>query len=824
MKRNLRKILILALVFLCIILTNRVYAENNEAELLESEVHKEWRKLSDKEKAKTIEPPFYSTHFNTSTATYKTSRINMLNSLKSSLGSKYNLNDDIEVKVKDQGQTNRCWAFSLNSVLETTIAKTIKNTTYKIFSPAHMDYWVYNNYNTDFNHGGDSRQGLAYYTSGNGPIVDSDELTKYIDDHADNKKHTNSLSYPDTYISNFKSDYQVETYTQFPEIYKRYSGYDENYSIIYSNENLKYEDSNFREYNKEKVIEIRNAIKEHIQKNGAVTGITYVGNSGLSGSSIFYKYYDEENYSYFCNESNKFSMDHQVTIVGWDDNFSKEKFKITPPGDGAYIVLNSWGENMMNKGYYYISYYDCLIESNVYGINAVSNKNYDNIYQYDLLGRNAIIIPPETYNSSEIYVLNAFSKKGKNEYLTKVGFYLHDILNVDIYYAKWDKTNKKISGEKQLIKSLKASDISKNGYFTYYTYNLDEDEYVKIDDSFAIILRYYYSDSTQKGVCFPIEAPMSADVYGAENDIWKKAESIGNCSFYSLNAINWTDVANVKVNDLNMKNADICLKSFTLNLDNINVKSVSLNLEKSEMNEGDTLQLTATVSPKTATNKEITWTSSNEEVAKVDENGKVTAISAGKATITVTTKDQAKTASCEITVNEKKKDILVTQIDLDANQKEIYIGDKFKINATITPDNATNKELTWETEDKSIATVSSDGTVTGKAKGKVTIKVTNKVSGKSAVCVVTVLDKKEDEYYKEQEEKIVENTNNTDNTDNQENTLNNDAEEIQTTDDTTYGAVIPQTGIKTGIKIVLILILSFGTISFVKFYRRRDIK
>ena len=820
MKKNLRKILILVFALLCVIFTNNVYAENNKAELLESEVHKEWRKLSNEEKAKTIEPPFYSTHFDTSTATYKSSRINMLNSLKSSLGSKYNLNDDIEIKVKDQGTTNRCWAFSLSSVLESTIAKKITGITYKTFSPIHMDYWVYNNFNTDFNNGGRPYLGLIYYISGGGPITNSDEMNKYIDDHTDNEKHTNSLSYPDTYISSFKSDYQVETYTLFPEIYKSYNGYTEDYSVIYSNEYLKYQDSNYKEYSKEKVLEIRNSIKEHIQKNGAVTGITYVGGLGLFGSNIFNKYYDEENYSYFCNESNKFSRDHQVTIVGWDDNFSKEKFKITPPGDGAYIVLNSWGDNVLNKGYYYISYYDCLIESEVYGINAVSNKNYDNIYQYDLLGRTASILPYENNNSNEVYVLNAFSKNGKNEYLTKVGFYLQDILNVDIYYARWDKTNKKISGEKQLIKSLKASDISKNGYFTYYTYNLDEDEYVKTDDSFAIILRYYYSDSTQKGVYFPIEAPMAADVYGAENDIWKRSESIGNCSFYSLNAINWTDVANVKVNDLDMKNADICLKAFTLNLDNINVKSVSLNIEKSEMNEGDTLQLAATVSPKTATNKEVTWKSSNEEVAKVDENGKVTAISSGKATIIVTTKDQAKTASCEITVNEKAKDILVTQIDLNVNQKEIYIGDKFKINATITPDNATNKDLTWETEDKTIATVSNDGTVTGVAKGKVTIKVTNKASGKSAVCVVTVLDKKEDEYYKEQEEKISENI---DYTDNQENTANNDTEEIQTTDDTTYGAIIPQTGIKAGVKIVLIVIASFGIISFVKFYRRRDI-
>ena len=805
MKRNLRKIFIIFMVFLCVILTNKVYAEKLEVTVPEmTENYKEWLKLSEKEKKKTIEPLAFPIIFNNKSQSYNSSRVSMLNNLKSSLGTSYNLKDEITLKVKNQEKTNRCWAFSLSSVLETTIAKMTKGVTYKYFSPIHMDYWVTNNSNTEFNSGGNSALGFAYYTGGAGPIDDSEELTAYIE--------ANYTKYPDTYINGIKREYQVNKYTRFPTIDKTYQ----------DDGTIKYTDGTTNgEYSNDDITKIRNLVKEHIQKYGAVTSYTYAGTSSFFGGSDFINYYDESNHSYFYKGSTK--ANHQITIVGWDDTFSKDKFKVTPPSDGAWIVLNSWGDEVLDKGYYYISYYDKWIEYEMIGVNEISDLDYSNIYQYDELGYSGSL----QYKTKELHLGNIFDKKennsNKTEYLTQVSFYLQQMTNVDIYYAKWDKTNKKILGEKQLIKSLKASEISENGFFTYYTYKLNEDEYIKIDDSFTIIIKYYYPDGKEDIINMPLEIYYEG-LFDQTNTSWKNVTSNGEGGYFSADGTTWKDINEIEVKSLfvtyHMENADLCIKAFTSYLDNINVKSVSLNIEKSEMNEGDTLQLTAIVSPKTATNKEVTWKSSNEEVAKVDENGKVTAKSAGKATIIVTTKDQAKTASCEITVNEKAKDILVTQIDLNANQKEIYIGDKFKINATITPDNATNKDLTWETEDKTIATVSSDGTVTGVAKGKVTIKVTNKASGKSAVCVVTVLDKKEDEYYKEQEEKISENI---DYTDNQENTANNDTEEIQTTDDTTYGAIIPQTGIKAGVKIVLIVIASFGIISFVKFYRRRDI-
>lgn len=813
MRKILKRILILTIIFLCIILTNKIYAKGFQLEMPEiTEAYKKWSKLSEEEKKNTIQPSLFSIPFDTNNSLYKSSRMYMLNNLKVSLGASYNLTDEIQVKVKNQGRQNRCWAFSLSSVLETTIAKMSRGTSNESFSPAHMDYWVYNNFGTSFNNGGNSIYGFAYYASGAGPIDDSDELTAYIDQYTNDDSHTNSLNYPDSYISKLESKYQVEQYTRFPTIEKIYETND------------KYINSDGTEkgtLSQTEVNQVRSSIKEHIQKYGAVTSYT----------AYYTKYLNYENFAYFCNKEE--DINHQITIVGWDDEFPKEKFNIEPPEKGAWIVLNSWGEEdpRSNKGYYYISYYDRYIEYGAYGVNKISKNDYSNIYQYDELGYSVPLIDDST---NKLYEANMFDKKqssgNKKEYLKEVSFYILEPTNIDIYYAKWDKVNKKILGEKKLIKSLTSSEISENGYFTYYTYKLNEDEYIEIDESFAVILKY---SSTNNEIYMPLEVYFKRISDNYSNEAWKNATSDGEGGYISFDSDEWTSVHDITVDSEDyvfyMENADLCIKAFTTYLDEINVKSISLNTDKSEMNIGDMLQLTATITPNNATNKEITWQSSNEEVAIVDQNGKVTALALGKTTITATAKDQAKVASCVIIVNEKNNEniteeetqnISVTQIDLDITQREIYIGDTFTLNAIITPNNASNKDLTWKSEDKSIATVSSDGKVTGKSKGIVTITATNNISGKSAICVVTVLDKAEDEYYKELEEKVSEYIDN-----NSENINDNKSDEnIFSSDNTIYTSIIPQTGIRNGIKITLIIIGAFGIISFVKFYRKRDIK
>ena len=160
---------------------------------------------------------------------------------------------------------------------------------------------------------------------------------------------------------------------------------------------------------------------------------------------------------------------------------------------------------------------------------------------------------------------------------------------------------------------------------------------------------------------------------------------------------------------------------------------MTLNKTALTLNIGANETLTATVAPADATNKKVTWKSSDAAVASVDANGKVTGVKAGEATITVTTEDGGKTATCKVTVQPK----LVSEITLAA--LAIYVGESKAITATVKPDDATNKALTWKSSDETVATVDATGKVTGKKIGTATITATAQDgSGVSGSCTVTV--------------------------------------------------------------------------------------
>ena len=167
------------------------------------------------------------------------------------------------------------------------------------------------------------------------------------------------------------------------------------------------------------------------------------------------------------------------------------------------------------------------------------------------------------------------------------------------------------------------------------------------------------------------------------------------------------------------------------------VTGVKLDITSKELTEGESFTLKATVEPDNATDKSVTWSSSANDVASVDQNGKVTALKAGTATITVTTKDGSKKATCAITV--KAKVIPVTGVTLDASALEVDEGFSFMLTATVNPDNATDKSVTWSSSDATVATVSQTGEVTGVKKGTATITVTTNNGGKTATCTVTVI-------------------------------------------------------------------------------------
>ncbi|MDR2969898.1 MAG: Ig-like domain-containing protein [Tannerellaceae bacterium] len=171
----------------------------------------------------------------------------------------------------------------------------------------------------------------------------------------------------------------------------------------------------------------------------------------------------------------------------------------------------------------------------------------------------------------------------------------------------------------------------------------------------------------------------------------------------------------------------------------VNVTGVSLSAAGATLQTGMTLQLTATVSPNNATNKNVSWTSSNTSVATVDTNGKVTAVAAGKATITVTTEDGNHKATCEVTVNAPATTTVnVTGVSLSAAGATLQTAMTQQLTATVSPNNATNKNVSWSSSNTSVATVDTNGKVTAVAAGTATITVTTEDGNHKATCNVTV--------------------------------------------------------------------------------------
>lgn len=162
----------------------------------------------------------------------------------------------------------------------------------------------------------------------------------------------------------------------------------------------------------------------------------------------------------------------------------------------------------------------------------------------------------------------------------------------------------------------------------------------------------------------------------------------------------------------------------------IAVESVELDKTELELTEGGSATLVATVKPDNATDKTVTWTSSDPEVATVD-GGVVTAVKEGTATITAKAGD--KTAACEVTV--KKNTVAVESVELDKSELELAVGESATLVATVKPDDATDKTVTWSSSDPEIATV--DGGVVTAVKGG-TATITASAGDKTATCAVTV--------------------------------------------------------------------------------------
>ena len=168
----------------------------------------------------------------------------------------------------------------------------------------------------------------------------------------------------------------------------------------------------------------------------------------------------------------------------------------------------------------------------------------------------------------------------------------------------------------------------------------------------------------------------------------------------------------------------------------IGVTEVTLDKTELTLTEGETETLTATVRPDNADNRKVTWSSDKTEIATVDGAGRVTAVKAGEAVVTVMTEDGGKTATCAVTV--KAKTVSVTEVTLDRAELTLTEGETETLTATVKPDNADNRKVTWSSDKTEIATVDGAGRVTAVKAGEAVVTVTTEDGGKTATCKVTV--------------------------------------------------------------------------------------
>lgn len=261
-----------------------------------------------------------------------------------------------------------------------------------------------------------------------------------------------------------------------------------------------------------------------------------------------------------------------------------------------------------------------------------------------------------------------------------------------------------------LLSTLDASDVSATSAILNASLNLTDVQYSSVNYGFE----WGTSESLQDKVI--------------------KVEKTGDSSFYQVitglyHQTQYWYKAYLKLDGQTFY-GDV--KTFTTGV--IPVESVSLDITEQSINAiGNTLTLKAAVLPIDATDKSVSWSSDKENVATVDQDGNVTAVGNGIAVVTVTTNDQGKTAECTITVAQKVTGIsLPASLSLEEGQEQV-------LTATISPDSANDKTVTWSTTSTSVATVDANGKVKAVSMGKTTIKAeANDGSGVSATCSIIV--------------------------------------------------------------------------------------
>ncbi len=731
-KEKIVKILmIITIIIASVCVTGTAFAKNKSRAKIglasESKAHKEWSLLSEDEK-KNVPEPAYTT-LNLKDSVKRSTYNAMLKGTEEdgSIANKYNLKDEIKIRVEDQKNTNTCWTFATTSAIETTVAK--KYNIFKQYSPMHMAYTCANLFGMDLSVGGNFNHITAYLSNGYGPVYD-DEL-KFEDVY-----DSDTGEFKDAEEVELDQDMaaKVNETVNFAHIIKSYNK-DEN--------DIVYVDDEYNDYSEEQVNAIRKQVKEHIKTYGGVIAQMYYPNEGWADYIV---YYNKETSSVFYNmKGSSMGATHAVTLVGWDDNYSKDKFSANckPIHDGAWIVLDSYGEQTDDHGYLYVSYDDFIIEQNLMGIKDVSEysvteQDYDNYYTHSELGTTMNMPFYLDEGETAVWYKNVYSRQDaiNEEYINKVSFYLYETAGVEIYL------DKKNDGNIELVSSKTGNEALEPGFHT-----IDITPVKLESDNFAVALKLI----NQEKECINVAVEWNQYQYDTENNTFYidggNVKSEPEESYYSFDGESWEDIYYVKLSEFQLKNCNFIVDAYTTiegNKEYVPVTGVEF-ANKDEVDKGINIEvdgvyvLEANVLPSNATYHQINWTSSDEKIAYVSKSGVIRGIGEGKATIKGETEDGS--YKIEATVNVIAKDdseeIPVEGIELNTNNVTIKEEERYTLKASILPENATNKNVNWVIEDEDVASIE-DGLIIGIKEGTTKITAITEDGEFEAYCTLVV--------------------------------------------------------------------------------------